>query len=85
VAVFYVILIIFERKNMTKFNLLILLFFSQILFSQTDSKLYEIIDGVSSKRIEKDVTILANFETRNTFSDTISNTRGIGAARRQTV
>jgi len=70
---------------MTKFNLLILLFFSQILFSQTDSKLYEIIDGVSSKRIEKDVTILANFETRNTFSDTISNTRGIGAARRQTV
>lgn len=84
-AVFYVILIIFERKNMTKFNLLILLFFSQILFSQTDSKLYEIIDGVSSKRIEKDVTILANFETRNTFSDTISNTRGIGAARRQTV
>ncbi|MEO5775997.1 MAG: M28 family peptidase [Flavobacterium sp.] len=56
--------------------------FTQILFSQTDSKLYEIIDGVSAKRIEKDVIILANFRTRNTFSDTLSATEGIGAARR---
>ncbi len=63
--------------------------FSIFSFSQNpqkieipDSKIYEIINSVSSERIEKDITILANFGTRNTFSDTISNTRGIGAARR---
>ncbi len=67
---------------MSKFNLLLLLFFSQLLLSQTDPKLYDIIDAVSSKKIEKDITILANFGTRNTFSDTVSTTRGIGAARR---
>jgi len=52
------------------------------LAAQTDSRLYDIINGVSAERIEKDVKALANFDTRNTFSDTISNTRGIGAARR---
>lgn len=56
--------------------------FTQFLISQTDSKLYEIIDSVSAKRIEKDVITLANFRTRNTFSDTLSTTEGIGAARR---
>lgn len=45
-------------------------------------KLYDIIDGVSEERIKNDIQALANFGTRNTFSDTISNTRGIGAARR---
>ncbi|MFT7072691.1 MAG: hypothetical protein ACJA1Z_002550 [Patiriisocius sp.] len=49
---------------------------------QTDNRIYEIIDAVSAERIEKDITTLANFGTRNTFSDTISDTRGIGAARR---
>lgn len=44
--------------------------------------LYKIIDETSAARIEKDVRILADFGTRNTFSDTVSNTRGIGAARR---
>jgi hypothetical protein len=64
----------------------LLLFFifsiSFSLFSQTDQKIYDIINSVSSKRIEADITTLANFGTRNTFSDTISNTHGIGAARR---
>ncbi|MBC31716.1 MAG: peptidase M28 [Muricauda sp.] len=50
--------------------------------SQTDPRLYRIIDAVSAERIEKDITILANFGTRHTLSDTVSNTRGIGAARR---
>lgn len=50
--------------------------------AQTDSRLYDIIEAVSAERLEKDIRILANFGTRNTFSDTISNTRGIGAARR---
>ncbi|WP_394342069.1 M28 family peptidase [Nonlabens ponticola] len=44
--------------------------------------LYNIIDEVSADRIEKDVRKLAGFGTRNTFSDTVSDTRGIGAARR---
>ncbi|MFN3968181.1 M28 family peptidase [Flavobacterium sp.] len=52
------------------------------LSAQTDSRLYDIIEAVSAERLEKDIRILANFGTRNTFSDTISKTRGIGAARR---
>lgn len=62
--------------------LLILLFLPLCSISQTHQKIYNIIDSVSKKRIENDISILANFGTRNTFSDTISNTRGIGAARR---
>ncbi len=50
--------------------------------SQTDQRLYDIIDAVSADRIENDIRTLANFGTRNTFSDTVSETRGIGAARR---
>ena len=52
------------------------------LFSQTNQKIYEIINSVSAERIGADIATLANFGTRNTFSDTVSNTRGIGAARR---
>ncbi len=51
-------------------------------FSQTDSKLYDIIESISEDRLRNDVKTLADFGTRNTFSDTISDTRGIGAARR---
>ena len=50
--------------------------------TQTDSKLYTIIDDVSSERLERDISTLANFGTRHTLSDTVSTTRGIGAARR---
>jgi Peptidase family M28 len=63
-------------------NYLLFFLFTQITFAQTDARLYEIIQAVSSKRIEADVRTLASFETRNTFSDTLSNKRGIGAARR---
>ena len=51
-------------------------------YAQTDQNIYDIIDAVSSKRIKTDIAKLANFGTRHTLSDTISNTRGIGAARR---
>nr|WP_298999234.1 M28 family metallopeptidase [uncultured Allomuricauda sp.] len=51
-------------------------------FSQSDSRIYDIINSVSAERLEKDITTLANFGTRHTLSDTISQTRGIGAARR---
>ena len=59
-----------------------LLLFPFLLVSQTDIRIYDIIDSVSVERIERDITKLANFGTRHTLSDTISNTRGIGAARR---
>lgn len=63
---------------------LLLLFtaFPFLLFSQTDNRLYDIVNAVSAERLEKDITTLANFGTRHTLSDTISETRGIGAARR---
>jgi len=51
-------------------------------FCQTDSRIYEIISETSSERIKADITTLAGFGTRHTLSDTVSNTRGIGAARR---
>jgi len=43
---------------------------------------YQIIADISANEIENSVTQLANFGTRNTMSDTISSSRGIGAARR---
>jgi len=50
--------------------------------SDNQQDIYNIINDVSADRIEHDVRKLAGFGTRNTFSDTISDTRGIGAARR---
>jgi len=67
---------------MKRLFLFLSLAISLSVFSQTNQKIYDIIDAVSSERIEADITTLANFGTRNTFSDTLSNTRGIGAARR---
>lgn len=63
---------------------LTLLFFiiTSTLIAQTDAKIYDIINTISSDRIKADIKTLTEFGTRNTFSDTISNTRGIGAARR---
>lgn len=49
---------------------------------QIDTRIYDIINNTSADRIETDIRKLANFGTRNTFSDTVSETRGIGAARR---
>ncbi|WP_424519968.1 M28 family metallopeptidase [Rubrivirga sp.] len=44
--------------------------------------LYEIAAAVDTDRVEADVRTLAGFGTRHTLSDTVSETRGIGAARR---
>ena len=64
----------------------ILTFFSFCTFTslsaQTDTRIYDIIDAVSPDRIQADVQTLASFGTRHTLSDTVSQTRGIGAARR---
>jgi hypothetical protein len=62
--------------------LLFSILFSISISSQTDPKIYDIIDAVSEERLRNDVKTLADFGTRHTLSDTISKTRGIGAARR---
>lgn len=49
---------------------------------QVDLRIYDIIQAVSADSIEADIRKLVSFGTRNTFSDTLSETRGIGAARR---
>jgi Zn-dependent M28 family amino/carboxypeptidase len=67
---------------MKRLLLLTLLFTITFSFAQTDQKIYDIIGNVSADRIKKDIKTLTEFGTRNTFSDTISDTRGIGAARR---
>ena len=66
---------------MKKITFLIILLAS-ITNAQTDTRIYDIVKNVKTERIKKDITKLANFGTRHTLSDTISNTRGIGAARR---
>ena len=72
---------------MFKLTNLILAFFlfSYINFNviaQKAENFYKIIEAVSEERIKNDITKLANFGTRHTLSDTISEKRGIGAARR---
>lgn len=47
-----------------------------------DPRISVIAESTSAERIEKYIRKLADFGTRNTFSDTLSETRGIGAARR---
>ena len=63
-----------------------ILFFFCLQFSVSfygqDTRIYDIINNVSAERIKNDITKLTEFGTRNTFSDTISDKRGIGAARR---
>ena len=61
---------------------LILLYSFTIITAQTNEKIYDIIDSISEERLRNDVKTLADFGTRHTLSDTVSQTRGIGAARR---
>jgi len=49
---------------------------------QVDPRMYDIVEAVSADRIEADIRTLASFGTRHTLSDTTSEDRGIGAARR---
>lgn len=46
------------------------------------NKLHEIAGAMQAERIESDIRTLVNFGTRHTLSETESDTRGIGAARR---
>ncbi|GFD90669.1 peptidase M28 [Tenacibaculum sp. KUL152] len=56
--------------------------FAQTNNSEQSQSLYDIANAISPARIESDITTLVNFGTRHTLSETKSNTRGIGAARR---
>lgn len=47
-----------------------------------DDRMFEIINNCSADKIQEHIETLVNFGTRHTLSDTVSNTRGIGAARR---
>jgi hypothetical protein len=50
--------------------------------NNSDKEIFSIISKLSEERIKNDIITLTNFGTRHTLSDTVSNTRGIGAARR---
>lgn len=67
---------------MKRITTVIVFLFATVLVAQTDQRIYDIIDAVSEDRIKQDVKKLADFGTRHTLSDTVSQTRGIGAARR---
>jgi len=71
---------------MKNISLLVLanLFFISIGFTQSkvDKMLIKIATDPSAENLKLDVTTLVNFGTRHTLSDTVSTTRGIGAARR---
>ncbi|MBN2415759.1 M20/M25/M40 family metallo-hydrolase [bacterium] len=47
-----------------------------------DSLAGVIISEVSAERLQRDIVTLTGFHNRNTFSDTLGESRGIGAARR---
>jgi hypothetical protein len=76
------LLYLLQTTTMKAFIALFGFFFSIGVYAQTDARIYDIIKAVSAERIEADITTLAAFGTRHTLSDTISPTRGIGAARR---
>ncbi len=65
--------------NLQGILLFFLCFLCKDLLAQTP---YSIIDSVSPERIEQDIQKLVSFGTRHTMSETASDTRGIGAARR---
>lgn len=49
---------------------------------QEDPRIHDVVAAASPARIEADIRRLVAFGTRHTLSDTLSATRGIGAARR---
>lgn len=72
-----------ERSYSLNFLYTFLFFFiASSVAAQKANDFYTIINGVSENRIEQDIATLAGFGTRHTLSDTLSNKRGIGAARR---
>ena len=63
-----------------------LIFFTICFFGYSQSEINHVLSEIAiapeAARIEKDIKTLVSFGTRHTLSDTVSNSRGIGAARR---
>ncbi|MEN9592662.1 MAG: hypothetical protein RJA21_1136, partial [Gemmatimonadota bacterium] len=55
---------------------------AQALRPDADPRIEKLVASVSQPRLQATATTLAGFGTRSTLSDTVSTTRGIGAARR---
>lgn len=55
---------------------------AQALRPDADPRIEKLVASVSQPRLQATATTLAGFGTRATLSDTVSTTRGIGAARR---
>jgi hypothetical protein len=68
--------------SMTFFTFLYILpLNAEVKYIEQD-KLHKIVSQISAKNIEKDIEKLVSFGTRHTLSETKSEARGIGAARR---
>lgn len=67
------------------FSLHITLAAAQPVVTQKDEKIAAMVEEVSADNIRKNIKKMAGFGTRHSLSDTVSNTRGIGAARRWVV
>jgi hypothetical protein len=77
------------RPSAARFAVIAALLFPSVVGAQAlvtppdrDLRIRQIIEAVSADRLESDVRTLVDFGTRHTLSDTLSDTRGIGAARR---
>ncbi len=55
---------------------------AQTIRPDADPRIEQLVASVSQQRLQATATTLAGFGTRATLSDTLSTTRGIGAARR---
>lgn len=66
-------------KAMRLTSFIIILLLGWVGYGQSS---YELIEQIDADRIKKDIEKLVSFGTRHSLSDTTSDTRGIGAARR---
>ncbi len=66
----------------TFFIIILLMITNGFSQSKVSKMLTDIATAPSADKLKNDITTLVNFGTRHTLSDTVSNTRGIGAARR---
>jgi len=72
-----------KKKQYLRFYLMLGFFSCSLVSAEHSGDIREALPGqVSSQRIETDIRKLVSFGTRHTLSETKSNKRGIGAARR---
>lgn len=55
---------------------------AQPIIEQKDRRIADMVNEISAEKIRSNIEKLAGFGTRHSLSDTLSNERGIGAARR---